>query len=220
MISSLPDTRQQLLDTVEQSYANNSQLYRFMADSASLEQMVTYLYWDSQQPVFRDYIARWLPKASGPLREQLELHIEEEQDHAQLFSRMMEGLLGRVSIDRSLDTERLAVLNYTFSPQCAENENFGFFCGGFFATELMASKRYDQLIAGFDRLDIPRGEIEFIVIHSDCEPAHSMQALDDLLMPLIAESGNNLEQVEAGIEDRLQRSATFIKWYEKTKLGL
>lgn len=210
--------RAELLATVENAYANNSLLYRHLETEASLEQIISYLYWDSLQPTFKDYIARWLDKSPASLKKELLLHIEEEKDHSRLFNEMMDHLMSKVDINTQVDEQRLETLNYTFSPLCVDEQSFGFFCGGFFATELMAGKRYEQLIHGLDRFGIGKDEIEFIVIHSQCESVHSMQALDDLVLPYIELASGHKQQVVDGINDRLTRSENYLRWYEDCQL--
>lgn len=52
-------------------------------------------------------------------------------------------------------------LNYTFSKDCAEKESYGFFLGGFYATEEMSAKRCGQILNGLLRLGIPKSELKY-----------------------------------------------------------
>lgn len=216
----LPDIGKELSEQVEAAYAHNSLLYTYLEKQASLQEIVTFLHWDGLQPAFKHYIERWLVKTPEFLLDELKHHIAEEEGHSELFSKMMSNLLGKVDIDLVVDEERLKTLNYTFSPECVIEQDFGFFCGGFYATERMAGKRYDQLIAGLQRFQIARADIEFMVLHSACESIHSMKALEDLVLPLIAHNQQHYSAVVAGINDRLNRSGTYLKWYETNKLRI
>ncbi len=216
----LSDIKNEFTNLVESSYAHNSQLYRYLETQATLKEIVTFLYWDSMQPAFRDYIERWLAKTPDFLLPEIKHHIAEERGHSELFKTMMINLMETVDIDTAVDHEKLKALNYTFTPECVSEKEFGFFCGGFFATERMAGKRYDQLIEGLQRFQIPKSDIEFMVLHSACESVHSMKALDDLVLPLIASNERHYSSVLDGINDRLKRSEIYLKWYEKNKLNI
>lgn len=60
----------------------------------------------------------------------------------------------------------LNYLNYTFSKDCAEKESYGFFLGGFYATEEMSAKRCGQILNGLLRLGIPKSELKYLEINA------------------------------------------------------
>jgi len=206
-----------IIEAVDGCYANNSKLYKYFSESASLKEIVDYLYWDYQQPEFKGYLERWRDKAPQYIKSALEEHIKEEDGHGKLFSGMMKCLLGHCDANRNIDYERLKLLNYTFSKECALKESFEFFCGGFFATERMAAKRYGQLVLAFERLQIPPEDYHFIRIHSNIEPAHSIDVLEQLVKPLTTGDQKQRDQILNGINDRTRRSEDFLRWYEKEK---
>ena len=126
----LADIKKELSDLVGDAYANNSRLYSYLEKQASLQDIVTFLYWDSLQPTFKSYIERWLKKTPDFLVDELKHHIAEEEGHSELFNQMMANLMREVDIDVAVVEARLKTLNYTFSPECVVEQEFGFFCGG------------------------------------------------------------------------------------------
>ena len=206
--------------TIENSYAYNSRLYDACESTASLETVTRFLYWDYVQPPFNLFLRKWTSKASGITAIALEAHIriEEEEEHARLFTEAMDYLAQRVPAPADIDYQRLEVLNYTFSDQCAEEQGIGFFIGSFFATEMMSAKRNSQMLAGLTRLGIPEDKLIYFRLHSKVDAAHGREVWDQFIVQSIQDGATTMEQVEAGLLDRITRSGDYLRWYESRYL--
>lgn len=200
---------------IESSSAHQSRLYARLASEARLAEIVSFLIWDAEQPPYNVFLRRWLPKAPAGLLKPLEDHIalEERERHSELFNRMMDGLLRVCRPAVSLDRERLRRLNYTFSRECADRESFGFFVGGFLATEKMAAKRCRQLHAGLRRAGVASG-LEYLTAHMEADDDHARQARELFAAPLLELDPSAGRDIERGLADRLERSGEFLSWYE------
>jgi len=214
--------RPSLYDTVVHSYAHNSRLYSHLSEKADLASIVEFLCWDAVQPPFNEYLRLWLPKAPDDLREKLMEHIdvEERERHSLLFRQMHEYLLKIEPVRTTIDKKRLANLNYTFSGECANERDFGFFLGGFYATEIMSAKRCELLMQGLIRLGIGETFLEYLRIHAIADISHHLEILDLMIIPYLCEKPHEELSIWAGVRDRLERSAEYLKWYEKNILGL
>jgi hypothetical protein len=88
-------TIDQLLRRTQAAYANNSYLYEFFEKKASGKEIVDFMYWDSVQPPFNEYLRLWLPKAHPSVLPALNKHIAEEENegHSALFRKMLQFLM-------------------------------------------------------------------------------------------------------------------------------
>lgn len=224
-------TRSKLIQrAVEDSYAHNSRLYCYFEESASLEEIVRFLQWDAVQPPFNRFLRLWIDRVPDYLREPLADHITEEEvgRHSALFQMMMANLTRRASPTVEVDAAVLEALNYTFSPECAAEQDHAFFVGAFFATEVMSQKRCQQLWNGLTRHGL----------HSDGNPAHGPAPIEPSYLEVhVAADGDHGAEVLAlfvhrilerephlsasiwdGLQDRLSRSARYLRWYEQRYL--
>jgi hypothetical protein len=201
---------------IERSYANNSSAYSFFASEASLEQIVSFLHWDADQPAFNIYLRQWLEKCPKEILPGLEEHIaeEEDQEHSRLFMDMFNVLKDKVQIESNVNNDITHKLNYTFSKECAQNESFDFFLGSFLATEYMSAKRCKQLFDGLLRLGVDRKELEYLEIHFTADADHYQEVINEMIIPCYNNNNANHDEILNGIHDRLNRSAEFLKWYE------
>jgi len=205
---------------IERSCANNSRLYRHFETAATLAEVVKFLHWDGVQPAYNQFLRGWLEKTPKPLVPALMTQIreEEEQEHSRLFVEMLAFLAKLAPGEQRFDLTRLDTLNYTFSRQCVEERAFGFFLGSFLATEMMAAKRYTQLLAGFRRLGVDERGLTFIHLHCGGEVKHTLEAKRDLILPLLRHEPAARAAIAEGVKDRLQRSGAYLKWYEDTQI--
>jgi hypothetical protein len=209
-----------LIQPVRESYAHNSRLYEYMATQASLQQIVEFLTWDAEQPAFYVYLRHWLDKTPAAIRPALQEHIDEEEgeDHSGMFKRMFSGLqalAGNPTVE--MNPAVLERLNYVFSAQCAQEQNVGFFIGGFLATEFMSQKRCQQLLDGLRRLQVEFDE-EYLVLHAEADAHHWIEVDEKLAEPALANGFASIDAIQVGINHRLQSSANFLKYYENKYL--
>lgn len=219
--ASTPDARfAGLARAVSDSYAHNSALYGRLASASGLEDIFAFLRWDARQPAFNVFLRHWLSACPAPVRGELLAHIaeEEEQGHSALFATMMADLARRLGDppEPAVDEEVLARLNYTFSAECARERPFGFFLGGFFATEVMSAKRCSQLLDGLRRCGV-RPDPDYLTLHVRVDQNHAARVLDLMVAPYLA-SGGDFEPVRAGARDRLERSEAYLRYYERRQL--
>lgn len=208
---------------VERSYAHNSALYRYLGKYGNGSEILEFLRWDAEQPPFFEFLQRWLPKCPESILPALHESIAEEveDDHSGLYRQMMTGLEKRFSRGATtLDHAVLARLNYTFSGDCARERSFGFFCGSFYATEIMSAKRCEQLLQGLLRLDVPLSELEYLRIHVEGDQRHFVDVRDKFLQPLLATQPTTAAEIAAGVRDRLERSGSYLRWYESRYLKI
>lgn len=231
-VAFVPDRRSLHESAVENAYANSSDVYDYLAEHASLEEIVAFLRFDACQPAFNVYLRRWLPKIPEYLRVPLEEHIEEEESehHSDLFRVLLANLEAQVSISPVLNDSALCTLNYTFSQDCASEQNHGFFAGAFFATELMSAKRCLQLWRGLRRLGLdsvglPAVSPEqvpvagtYLGIHALGDAEHGALVLRDFIDPILRREPGLEGAVWLGLHDRLARSAQFLRWYAASYL--
>lgn len=203
-----------------QSYAHNSQLYAALEQSASLEVITHFLRWDAAQPPFFHYLRQWVDKVPPHIRGKLEGHIavEESERHSALFKEMMAYLDTQITSSTVLDEARLERLNYTFSPQCAAEQDAGFFLGGFWATELMSAKRCLQIHRGLKRNGVPDSALTYLRIHFEADSGHGTEVKEMLIEPSLERSPELLGSIGRGVHDRLQRSGEYLMWYELNAL--
>lgn len=205
-----------LIQPVRESYAHNSRLYDYMAKQADLQQIVQFLTWDAEQPAFYVYLRHWLDKTPAEIRPALQEHIAEEEDgdHSGMFKRMFTGLqelAGNPQVE--MDPQVLDRLNYVFSAQCAQEQNLGFFLGGFLATEFMSQKRCQQLWDGLRRLQVEFDD-EYLSLHAEADAHHWVEVDEKLIEPALAKGLASIDSIQVGIHHRLQSSANFLKYYE------
>ena len=231
-VTFVPDRRSLYESAVENAYANNSDVYAYLAEHASLEEIVAFLRFDACQPAFSIYLRRWLPSVPEYLRLPLEEHIEEEESehHSDLFKVLLANLEAQVSISPVLNHEALSTLNYTFSQECASEQNHGFFAGAFFATEIMSAKRCMQLWQGLRRLGLdsvglPAARREkapvagtYLGIHALGDAEHGALVLRDFIHAILRHEPALEGAIWSGLNDRLARSAHFLRWYAASYL--
>lgn len=206
---------------IERSYAHNSRLYAHFERSASIDEIIRFLRWDSAQPPFFEFLARWIAKAPPSVLPALKEHIDEEieEDHSGLFRKMMTFLENTFQVAPcDLSGDVLRDLNYTFSEESAARESFAFFAGSFHATEVMSEKRCRQILNGLLRLGVAESELEYLLLHSKADADHAKQVEDCFLTPLL-EAGTSPSEVERGLNDRLSRSERYLRWYESRFLA-
>lgn len=210
------DTIARLAAEVKNSYAHNSRLYERLADEATLDEVTAFLQWDAVQPAFNVYLRHWLAKAPTQVRPALIEHIalEESEQHARLFKDMLTKLESKSKARARPDTAALAKLNYTFSEECANEREFAFFVGGFYATEIMAAKRCAQLHRGLIRLGFGSDELTYLKIHLDNDDTHAREIEERFIAPLLGQGASASSGIEAGLVDRLNRSSEYLRWYE------
>ena len=209
------------LARVERSYAHNSRLYRFLGEEASGEQVHAFLLWDAAQPPFFRFLEGWTEKDPSLVRPALQAHIDQEirEDHSGLYRQLLAELAQKFPVANPRhDSERLRNLNYTFSAECAAAEDFEFFAGSFFATEIMSGRRCLQLHRRLAALGISETGLTYLRLHFEEDQAHSEEVATQLLQPLL-ERGADPAAFERGISDRLDRSERYLRWYEENRLG-
>jgi len=205
---------------IELSYANTSLLYTTLARAADLRTIVHFLRWDAHQPAFTVYLRRWLDRMPSSLLPSLSAHLaeEEDEDHAGLFRSMVDALDARVPDRTEFDQEQLDSVNYTFSAECAEEQDSGFFLGSFFATEIMSARRCLQLWQGLRRVGVEEKDLTYLKIHFEADEDHGREVRERLIKPLLVEQPEALASVQRGVHDRLARSAAYLRWYESERL--
>ena len=204
------------MQRIRASNAYDSSLYAHFAEDAPIESIVRFLEWDAQQPPFHLFLRLWLPKMPAALRPALQAHIreEEQEDHAGLFRAMLRALRARTQMQPpALDAAQLAKLNHVFSARCAEEETAGYFLGVFVATEAMSQRRCEELYAGLQRLGVSEA-LDYLKVHAINDADHWREVVDHLIVPGLVSGSIEAQDVAAGIEDRLRRSAQYLKWYE------
>lgn len=210
---------------VENSYAHNSRLFEFLKREATGPQIHAFYAFDAFQPPFYRFLQSWLPRAQGKILTSLHAHVrtEIEEGHSDLFQEMMRNLALKFPIvTPEFPSEVLRDLNYVFSPECAQRESFGFFCGCFYATELMSAKRCSQTLMGLRRLGLAETELRYLVLHSQSDVHHSQEVLDEFVLEYVGTHSRPelaRQEVEQGVRDRLGRSEEFLRWYEIKYLG-
>ncbi|MGZ3773281.1 MAG: iron-containing redox enzyme family protein [Pseudobdellovibrionaceae bacterium] len=206
---------------VESSYAHNSLIYRTLAEKSDLQGLVQFLDWDNVQPVFFKYLEGWLPKTPDLIKKVLEDHIkvEVDEEHSRLFKEMLELLHQRVPSSTKINYEKLENLNYTFSEKAAQNESYGFFLGGFYATEVMSAKRSQNILDGLLRLGFEKTALPYLTIHCEADTHHSQEVLDLLIAPVLKKFPEIAAEIQRGLMDRLNRSGSYLLWYERQFLG-
>jgi hypothetical protein len=207
----------QLEARVHESYAHNSFLYEYLDKQAGLETITEFLAWDAEQPPFHLYLRHWLTKVPNfllkPLTEHIE--IEESEAHSALFKEMLDHLLTKHPCTLPLKAnEVLSKLNYTFSEECANETDYGFFIGGFLATEIMSAKRCRQIYNGLKRHGVIENKLKYLTLHIESDAQHQVEAREFAAMA-IAEDSNIFNSLRRGVEDRLERSSAYLKWYEQ-----
>lgn len=208
------------LDALERrinaSYAHNSRLYETFEATADLTAITEFLHWDAVQPPFSDYLSLWLPQALPCVKAVLEEHIDVEikERHSMLFKDMLSHLDLHCPSHSRINHAVLKTLNYTFSEVCSLDHDFGFFLGGFFATETMSAKRCRQIYNGLRRLGIADESLTYFRIHFDADEGHAQEVRTKMIAPLLAERPDLLASVVEGAVDRLSRSDAFVRWYE------
>lgn len=210
-----------LLETqIMRSYAHNSLLYEAMEKAADLETITHFLRWDSQQPSFDVYLKQWVDKCPPCIRKELDEHIgiEVNECHSGLFKEMMTHLDTCVTSETSIDAGRATKLNYTFSAECAEERDIGFFLGGFWATEIMSGKRCGQLYRGLRRNGVPDTALTYMKIHFEVDANHGDEVRDHFIKPALQQYPELMSSIREGVHDRLNRSAEYLMWYEVTLL--
>lgn len=224
-------TRSELIQrAVVDSYAHNSRLYRYFEESASLEEIVRFLQWDAVQPPFNRFLRLWIDKVPEYLRDPLSDHIAEEEvgGHSALFQAMMANLTHVVNPTVEVDDAVLNALNYTFSPECAAEQDHAFFAGAFFATEVMSQKRCQQLWNGLTRhglhsdgnpADGPApSEPSYLEVHALADGDHGAVVLELFVHRILEREPHLSASIWDGLQDRLSRSARYLRWYEKRYL--
>jgi len=211
---------QSLVAEVEGSYAHNSRLYSALEASARGEEIHRFYSFDAHQPPFFKFLQLWLPKAEGLVKDALLKHIEEEvsEEHSRLFQDMMKVLAIEYPISQTMaDVPQLRELNYVFSEACAREQSLGYFCGCFFATEMMSAKRCAQTLKGLRRIGFPETALRYLIIHAEADTSHAELAMRDFIRPFVTTQTDQIAaraEVEKGLRDRLRRSENFIRWYE------
>jgi hypothetical protein len=205
---------------IEKSYANNSLLYSYLEERASLEAITSFLLWDAAQPAFADYLSHWLdlvPSAIGPVLAD-HIRVERDEQHSRLFRELVKHLTGCCEARPHVDDAILRTLNYTFSECCAREEDWGFFLGGFWATELMSAKRCAQLYRGLRRLAVEDGPLHYLKIHFEADAEHGMEVRTTMIHPALRAEPSAVVSVGRGVHDRLSRSGNYVRWYEANRL--
>ncbi|MEK7991106.1 MAG: iron-containing redox enzyme family protein [Thiotrichaceae bacterium] len=210
----------ELIQPVRESYAHNSRLYDFMAKKADLRQIVEFLTWDAEQPAFYVYLGHWENKVPKSIHSALIEHIAEEKDgdHSGMFIRMYDDLKKQAGdLNIEIDAEQTACLNYIFGDTCAKEQNFGFFLGGFLATEFMSQKRCQQLWDGLRRLNIET-DFEYLELHAEADAHHWVEVAEKMIQPTLKDNLISVDAIQVGINHRLQTSENFLKFYENKYL--
>ncbi len=107
-------------------------------------------------------------------------------------------------------------------------QDHAFFAGSFLATEIMSAKRCGQILAGLARLGFasdgrphggaPARERTYLEIHAFGDAEHARQVLRDFVAPVLAREPSRRASLFHGVEDRLRRSASYLRWYERERL--
>lgn len=214
----------EVLDRLEaqilRSYAHNSLLYAALEKIADLQTITHFLRWDSQQPAFYKYLQQWLGKCPPCILKELEDHIalEINERHSELFREMMAYLNPLVPAETFMDDSRADKLNYTFSAECAREQDIGFFLGSFWATEIMSAKRCGQLYRGLRRNDVPDSALTYMHIHFEADANHGDEVRAHFIQPALQHHPELLPSIRRGVHDRLNRSSEYLMWYEATLL--
>lgn len=210
------DALQRLEEQIVRSYAHNSLLYTALEQVADLETITNFLRWDAQQPAFSVYLRHWVDKVPACIRQELIDHIgiEENERHSALFREMLAYLETRAPGQPTFDQDQLHELNYTFSAECAQEQDAGFFLGSFWATEIMSAKRCGQLYGGLRRHGVPDSELTYMHIHFEVDAAHGDEVREHFIKPALRRTPELLSSIRRGVQDRLLRSTEFLMWYE------
>jgi hypothetical protein len=207
---------ERLESQILRSYAHNSSLYTSLEQVADLETITNFLRWDAEQPAFSVYLRRWVDKVPACVRHELVDHIaiEENERHSALFREMLAHLEALVPAQPTIDQEQLRRLNYTFSDECAQEQDGGFFLGSFWATEIMSAKRCGQIYGGLRRHGVPDSELKYMHIHFEADAAHGDEVKEHFIKPALQQSPELLGSIRRGVHDRLLRSTDYLMWYE------
>lgn len=216
----LPSYFDELRSAVERSAANNTKLYDYLERSASLKEITHFLRWDAEEPHYYTFLQMWEPKCPESVKPYLVEHIdiEKNEQHSKHFQDMLAYLNSQVTDTTQIDRERLKVLNYPLSEECYKEQNFGYFLGFFYTTELMHAKRAGQLLHALRKLGIGDENLEYLIIHADADDNHSEEILHEMVEPLVSQNKEILFSIKQGIEDRLTRSANYLEWYYSNQL--
>jgi len=206
-----------LLKKIEESYAHQSYTYTYFENSATIDEITTFLQWDAAQPAFNIFLRRWINKCPSKILPSLMKHIDEEESekHSDLFHEMFKYLLSISPTTIDLDQSIISTLNYTFSEESERERSFSFFLGSFYATEYMSAKRCLQLYQGLIRLGVPTDKLIYLSTHFTSDASHHKEVLQEMILPFLEFSEGEETTIIEGVSDRLQRSSNFLKWYEQ-----
>ena len=205
---------------VVDSRANNTAIYEYLDQGATLEEMTHFIRWDAEEPHYYLFLQQWLIQMPEYVRGYLEEHIEIEinEEHSRHFRDMLNHLNTLVKGETVIDRAQTAKLNRTFSPDAVREEDYGYFLGVFFATEIMHAKRAGQLMSGLVRNGIDKSKLMYLIIHFEADEDHGAEIGECMIKPVLERHPEMLESIRWGIEDRLSRSFNYLNWYDQNIL--
>jgi len=200
-------------------------LFPWLAESASLEQMVWFLTQEiAGEAGFDDLVA--LTQVKMPQRPKLEMarNYWDEMGrgnakgmHGPLLHRLSEHLNIEASIERTVP-EALALGNVLVGLAC--NRRYAFHSiGALGAIELTAPTRATYVAAGLRRLGVPARARQYFALHAVLDVRHSAAWNEEVLRPLVVEDPRRCRAIAEGALLRLWCGARCFDRY-RAEFGL
>lgn len=209
-----PSTPHAWAEQILKSRAATHPWYTAIEHSVSLEALERFFAEEDIMPGFVPMLQRveQLP-IPDRAKEAVGRNIRDEtipgQVHAELFTQMTDAVKKATPTRLPLeDSEALYEANLVFLHGYYQDPYF--LIGVLYATELMVPRRATTMLRGLERLGFSGDALKFMTVHCQCDPFHSKEWLEDVIVPCIEQKPSRVHSILGGIQHRLLTSARYL----------
>ena len=195
--------------------AHVHQWYDFIDDEITIDEMAVFLLENSHYPIFLRLLeAIRSTQICKEGRAAVDENIADErqpESHAELMRRMMDAVSCRAQQPLNLDLypsliDRTLVFYYGYF------RNPWHLVGSVFATERMGTRRVKAMYKGLRRLGLDDYELEFAIIHAQCDDHHAGDWLKRVIEPSVALRSDLRVPIAIGIASCLETSTVYLDY--------
>lgn len=212
-LSSVPAEQWEAL--IERHRAHKHPWYDYIAQEITIDEMASFLLENQYYPTFIELLKKiediqFIEDGRAAVKENIDDEFQ-PAPHAELMKRMMLAVKARAKTPVVLDSyssliDRTLVFYYGYYIQPWH------LVGSVFATEHMGTHRVISMGAGLSRLGLSDEELEFTIVHSECDEHHADDWMARVIIPSIKKDQSLLPLIAAGIAECLDSSARYLDY--------